>query len=98
MPISAATVSQKRRDPCYHKYFVYLDDGTACYRVAIPAVSAEAAEAACAGNGSIVAVRDVTDDYPISLDRVSEALRKGGFDPTEIRFITRGLLELEIAE
>ncbi len=81
----------------YQKYFVYIDDGRNVYKVAVAAVSEDAAKAFCARNGDIVAVRDVTDDYPIRLDRVREALNVAGFGTYEMDFICRALAEFEIA-
>lgn len=82
----------------YRKYFVYIDDGENVYKVAVAAASEDSAKAFCAGNGDIVAVRDVTDDYPIRLDKVSQALSIAGFGTYETDFICRALAELEIAE
>lgn len=82
----------------YRKYFVYLDDGRNVFKVAIAAVSEEAAKAWCAGNGEVIAVRDVTEDYPISADKVRDALRKACFGKFEQDFIVRALTEFEIVE
>lgn len=73
----------------YNKYFVYLDDGVATYRIAIAAACEDAAAAWCAGNGEVVAVRDVTKEYPIDVKRVSKALMNAGFSGTEHDFIVR---------
>lgn len=81
----------------YEKFFVYIDDGTSVFRVAIAAISEESAKAQCAGNGEIVAVRNVTEDYPISLDKVRSALKTAGFGEPEMDFICRSLAEFEIA-
>lgn len=82
----------------YQKYFVYVDDGENVFKVAVAAVSEEAAKAWCSGNGEIIAVRDVTEDYPISADKVRDALNKSGFGKVEQDFIVRALTEFEIAE
>lgn len=82
----------------YRKYFVYLDDGRDVFKVAIAAVSEEAAKAWCMGNGEVIAVRDVTEDYPISADKVRDALRKACFGEFEQDFIVRALTEFEIVE
>ncbi len=82
----------------YNKYMVYLDDGEYVYKVAITAASEDAAKAQCAGNGEVIAVRDVTDNYPISLDEVSKALKTAGFGNHETDFICRALAEINIAE
>lgn len=82
----------------YRKYFVYLDDGRDVFKIAIAAVSEEAAKAWCAGNGEVIAVCDVTEDYPISADKVRDALRKACFGEFEQDFIVRALTEFEIVE
>lgn len=82
----------------YKKYMVYIDDGLCVYKIAIAAVSEDAAKARCAGNGEIIAVRDVTANYPISLDRVAKALEISGFGNYEADFICRALAEFNIAE
>lgn len=82
----------------YRKYFVYLDDGRDVFKVAIAAVSEDAAKAWFAGNGDVIAVRDVTEDYPISADKVRDALNKACFGKFEQDFIVRALTEFEIVE
>lgn len=68
---------------------VYLDDGRDCYKVAVPAANEKAARKYVEGNGEVIAVKDITDDYPISLDKVVQALRNAQFGQTEIDLITR---------
>lgn len=85
-------------DPFYHKYFVYIDDGYGVYRIAISAPSEKGARAWCEGNGEIVAVKDVTADFPISVDKVSRALKAAEFGQVEIDIITRLLTQFEVAE
>ena len=70
-------------------YKVIFEDRDNVYREYIPAESAEAAEAYIAGNGEIVAVKDVTEDFPISLDKVADALRAAGFGQIEQAAIVR---------
>ncbi len=82
----------------FKKYFVYLDDGTDCFRCSIPAKSKEDATDYVAGNGEVVAVKDVTKDIFISADKVGDALKKSGFGDVEIQFIIRTLTRTEIAE
>ena len=85
-------------DPNYRKFFVYLDDGHSVYRIAVAAACEESARAWCAGNGEIVAVKDVTEDFPISVDKVSRALKAEEFGQVEIDIITRLLTEFDVAE
>lgn len=80
------------------KYLVYMDDGRNCFKLAIPAEDESSAREYVAGNGDVIAVKDVTEDYPISLDCVSQALRARGFGQVEIDLILRTLSLCEIAE
>jgi hypothetical protein len=80
------------------KYLVYLDDSTNCFRVAVPAIDEEAAQKYVEGNGEVIAVKDITDDYPIDLNKVAHALRNAQFGLVEIDLITRCLRFNDIAE
>lgn len=53
------------------KYMVYMDDGRDCFKAAIPAANEKAARKYVEGNGEVVAIKDVTKDFPISLDKVA---------------------------
>lgn len=83
--------NQRRERKTMRKYFVYMDDGHDCFKCAIPAVSEKAARKYVEGNGEVVAVKDVTADFPISEGKVNEALEKAQLDRTEIDFIVRCL-------
>lgn len=80
------------------KYMVYMDDGRDCFKVAIPAVSEKEARRCVEGNGEVIAVKDATKDFPISLDKVTQALKNAQFGQIEIDLITRCLSFNEIAE
>ena len=80
------------------KFIVYLDDGRDCYKIAVPAKDKKEAVKFCEGNGEVISVKDVTDDVPISLDYVSNALTHAGFGQIEIDFILRTLSKCNIAE
>lgn len=80
------------------KYMVYLDDGKDTYKVAIPAKDEKAAREYVQGNGEVIAVKDVTDSYPISADKVAQALKNANFGQIEIDYITRTLSEINICE
>lgn len=82
----------------YRKYLVYLDDGVNVFKVAIAAKSKDKAIEWCAGNGEVIAVKDVTEEYHISADKVSRALEDAGFGDLEIDFINRALSGLGITE
>lgn len=80
------------------KFMVYVDDGENLMKLAIPAKSAKAAKEYASGNGEIIKVIDVTADYPISAEKVANALKLGNFGQTEIDFILRTLYTCNIAE
>ena len=80
------------------KYLAYMDDGHNCFKLAIPADSVKAAKKYVAGNGEVIKVSDVTEEYPISLEKVGQALFAAGFGEYEVDFITRALLQINIAE
>lgn len=46
----------------------------------------------------MIAVEDITDRKPISVDKVAAALHKYGFGKTEIELITRTLLVTNITD
>lgn len=70
-------------------YKVIFEDRDNVYREFIPARTEKLAEAYIAGNGEIVSIADVTEQYPIRIDCVVEALRNYGFGKVEIDTITR---------
>jgi len=70
-------------------YKVIFEDRDNVYREFIPAQSATAAARCIAGNGEIVATQDVTEDFPLSLDRVSDALKAANFGKVEQDLILR---------
>lgn len=80
------------------KYMVYLDDGKNCFKTAIPATNEKTARQYVEGNGEIIAVKDITEDYPISLDKLELALKNAQFGKTEIELISRCLSFNDIAE
>lgn len=80
------------------KFMVYLDDGDHVYKVAIPAKDEKAAREYVQGNGEVIAVKDITVDYPISAEKVSQALKKASFGETEINLITIALQQINICD
>lgn len=80
------------------KFMVYLDDGMGCYKVAIPEENIRMAKTFVQGNGDIISIKDITNDYPISLDKVINALKQADFGDVEIQLITRTLQNTDIAE
>ncbi len=80
------------------KFMVYMDDGRDCFKVAIPAESEEKAREYVEGNGEVIAVRDVTEDFPIDSAKVRMALQRAEFGEPEICFIQRTLEKFGIIE
>ena len=80
------------------KFMVYLDDGRDVYKIAVPAENENDAKEYCRGNGEVIAVKDVTEEYPIDEDKVATALRTSGFGDIEVKLITRALHMCGITE
>lgn len=80
------------------KYMVYLDDGRDVFKCAVPAVDEEAAAQYVTGNGEVIAVKDVTGIFPISAEKVGQALKNAGFGSVEMDFITRALQRISICD
>lgn len=80
------------------KYMVYFEDSENVYKAAIPAKDQKDAADYVKGNGEIIAVKDVTDQFPISLDKVADALQRAGFGQVETDLITRTLQINDIAD
>lgn len=80
------------------KYMVYMDDGRGCFKVAIPAANEEEARKYVEGDGEVIAIKDVTKYFPISLDNVTQALTNAQFGQIEIDLIARCLSFNNIAE
>ena len=80
------------------KYMVYFEDAENCYKAAIPAKSEKSARAFVEGNGTVITVKDITKDYPISIYAVEAALGNAHFGQIEIDLITRTLIDTQIAD
>lgn len=78
------------------KYFVYLDDGENCYKLAVPAIDEDHAKKFAEGNGEIISIKEV--DFPIYTERVAIALENAGFTEHEKDFILRTLQRTGITE
>ena len=87
----------------FYKFMVYLDGGTdhdgndILMKIAVPAKDERDARDYVFGNGEIVSVQDVSDEYPIKASRIYDALETAGFNRHEIDFIVRTLTRTEIA-
>lgn len=80
------------------KYMVYVDDGEEVYKVAVPAETEDDARAYVAGNGEIIALRDVTDSMTISAYDVQRALAEYGVDKLARDMIYRALVHTGIID
>lgn len=87
----------------FYNFMVYIDGGTdqdgndILMKIAVPAKDEQDARDYVAGNGDIIAVQDVSDQYRINASRVYDALEKANFTQREIDFIVRTLQRTEIA-
>lgn len=79
------------------KYMVYIDDGERCFKHAVVAKTEKAALKYCEGAGEVIAVKDITEEYPISLEKVKEALMFARFGETEMQLILETLENNDIA-
>lgn len=80
------------------KYMVYMDDGKDVFKAAIPAKNEKEAREYVQGNGEVVAIKDVTEEYPIDITKVRDALLAAAFGEAEMNYITRTLENVGIAE
>ena len=96
--VAHASAMAERMKLCMKKYMAYVDDGRNCFRVAVPAANEKAARKYVEGNGEIIAIKDITNDFPISLDKVAQALKAAQFGQVEIELITRCLFLQSIAD
>lgn len=87
----------------FYNFMVYIDGGTdhdgndILMKIAVPAKDEQDARDYVAGNGDIIAVQDVSDQYRINASRVYDALEKSNFTQHEIDYIVRTLQRTEIA-
>ena len=79
------------------KYMVYMESGNGLYKIAVPAESEKKAREYVNGNGEILLVKDVTEEYYIDASKVAKALFDAGFG-VEADFIVRTLQQTRIAE
>lgn len=69
-------------------YEVVVDDGTDVFKTSICATSKRELKDKWAGNGEFLKITDVTDKYPISVEKVEDALENAGFNRGEVMLIT----------
>ena len=82
----------------FKKYLVTVMCNGTTVVVAIPAHSKKAAAEFLKGNGEVLSVVDVTDKFPIGVDKVGDALAMAQFGQIEMDLVTRALLAVGIAE
>ena len=70
-------------------YKVIWEDRDDVYKDYIPAESEEQAAEFVRGNGDVIKVTEVTDDFPLSTGSVGDALLARGFGRAETDLITR---------
>ncbi|MCM1468099.1 MAG: hypothetical protein NC086_08120 [Alistipes sp.] len=80
------------------KFMVYMDDGKAVFKCAVPAKDENEVRNYVAGNGEVIAIKDVTEEFCISSDRVIKALSEADFSTEEVMFISRTLTHMGIAD
>ena len=80
------------------KFAVYLEDRAGVYKIAVPAENEKAARKYVEGNGEIITVKDVTEEYPISAGYIADALTAYGFGEFEKDLVVRALQDIDIAE
>ena len=80
------------------KFMIYMDDGKNCFKIAVPAKNEKAAREYVKGNGEIIAVKDITEEFPISTEKVTSALSSAHFGEIEIDLIIRCLQMNNITE
>lgn len=68
-----------------------IDDGQSIFKSVIPATNRRTLISEWSGNGEFVKIKEVTQDFPISIDKVIEALEYANFGETEKRIITIAL-------
>lgn len=80
------------------KYMVYMESGNDLYKIAVPADSEKKAREYVNGNGEVLLVKDVTEEYYIDACKVAGTLLDAGFGEKEVDFIVRTLQQTRIAE
>ena len=81
----------------YRKYMVYVDDGIAVYKIAVPAENEQGARDFVSGNGEVIAVKDVTEEMYINADKVLNALSEV-FNGYEVDLMVRALRDIGIID
>ena len=77
-------------------YKITMEDRDSVFNLVIPAPSKQAAIDYVSGNGEIILIRE--DDYPISKEKVANALLSYGFGKAETDIVTRALNQIGLAD
>jgi hypothetical protein len=85
--------TSKESDGRERMYEMILDAGYHAYKVCRLARTIDKSIKQAAGNGEVVRVKDVTDDFPISANKVWAAMNDYGFGETEREAIVHLLRE-----
>lgn len=80
------------------KFKIFLESGNDCFKVFVPARNEKEAREFVEGNGEVIAIKEVTEEFPISAECVGRALAQFGFGAAEMDLITRTLQMTRIAE
>mgnify|MGYP004549276721 CR=1 FL=1 len=81
------------------KFVAYLEDNyNHVDKIALTANSITEAKKYLHGNGEIIKIKDISDEYPISLSQVKKALLDANFGDVEISLILRTLQNTNVAD
>ena len=80
------------------KYCVQVEVQDDVMEFAVPARNEDEAKLYVEDAGQVIAIEEITDRTPVSVDKVATALHKYGFGKTEIELITKTLLVTNIAD
>ena len=76
-------------------YEVIVDDGKDVYKSRAYAKSKKELREVYGGNGDFLRVKDVTADYPVSLDKLENDLKKAGWGNVEVGYV-KAILERSV--
>ena len=71
----------------FNMYEILIDDGTRVYKHHGIYRNEKDARKSAEGNGEVIKIKDVTEDTPLSGDKIFTALRNAGFGQNEANAI-----------
>ena len=71
----------------FKMYEIIIDDGTNVYKHHGVYKSEEEAREAATGNGEVIRIKDVTDDYPLPAAKIYTTLKNANFGDIEANAI-----------